>query len=305
LKELKKSQKRQEKKNLVMSAASDSFSRDVEKYAATTDNHTGEYPERVATTQSRGTSFKYDRNNIYINEVPINKDDFLYAFGGNLTVGKRKVQPQASQYGDPVPAGLAAFSCTVLTLGLTEMHARGVTLANTLIGALLTTSGLVDIIVGVLCFVVGNTWASCTFLMFGGFWSSYAFLLINIGGISEAYPTTTEYGQGIALFFLPWAIFTFCLWACTWKSTWPLSSLMFCIWFFILLFVIGQFIGSVKVYKAGGFFCILSGVLGFFNMFAGLADKSNSYFIVKPWFMPHAARPTAETSDEHDEAKED
>ncbi|KAF6014901.1 hypothetical protein HII13_000375 [Brettanomyces bruxellensis] len=73
-----------------MSAASDSFSRDVEKYAATTDNHTGEYPERVATTQSRGTSFKYDRNNIYINEVPINKDDFLYAFGGNLTVGKEK-----------------------------------------------------------------------------------------------------------------------------------------------------------------------------------------------------------------------
>ncbi len=288
-----------------MSAATDSFSRDAEKYAVTTENHAGDFSDRAPTAQSRTASFRYDKNNIYINEVPISKDDFMYAFGGNLTVGKRKATPQASQYGDPVPAGLAAFSCTVLTLGLIEMHARGVTLANTLIGALLTTSGLVDIIVGVLCFVVGNTWASCTFLMFGGFWSSYAFLLINIGGISEAYPTTSEYNQGIALFFLPWAIFTFGLWACTWKSTWPLFLLMFCIWFFILLFVIAQSIGSVKVYKAGGFFCILSGVLGFFNMFAGLADESNSYFTVKPWFMPHAARPSTESSDESTEAKED
>lgn len=213
-----------------MSAASDSFPRDVEKYVIEEDRHTEDYPERVDTNQTRGTSFRYDKNNIYINEVPINKDDFMYAFGGTLTVGKRKTTPQASQYADPVPAGLAAFSCTVLALGLIEMHAQGVTIANSLIGAMLTTSGLVCFTVGILCFIIGNTWACCTFMMFGGFWSSYALLLMDVGKLKEAYPTSAEYGQSVALFFLPWALFTFILWACSWKSTWPLFLMMFFVW---------------------------------------------------------------------------
>ncbi|VEU19904.1 DEKNAAC100432 [Brettanomyces naardenensis] len=268
---------------------SDSFNRDLEK--ATTN---GEAIHNITTTQSKATTFRHDRDNIYINDVPINKDEFVYAFGGNLNVGKRKSTPQSRTYADPVPAGLAAFSATVVSLGLVQMHAKGVTVANVLLTCCLTTSGLVDLIVGVLCFVVGNTWASCTFLMFGGFWSSYSFLLMNVGSIAESYPTVAEYNQAIGIFFLPWTIFSFGLFACTWKSTYPLFFLMFCVWFFILLFTIGQFMGSVPVYKAGGFFCIMSGVLGFFNMFAGLADKSNSYFVVKPWFLPQAATPPEE-----------
>ncbi len=281
---------------------SDSFSKDVEKYTVTAEDQSADYPERVITNQSRATSFRYDKKNIYINEVPIPKDDFVYAFGGSLNVGKRVSTPQEKQYADPVPTGLAAFSCTVFPLGLILMHAGGVTVSNVLIGAFLTTSGLVDLIVGILCFIVGNTWACCTFLLFGGFWSSYALLLMDVGGVSASYPTTAEYDKSIALFFLPWAIFTFCLWACTWKSTWPVFLLMFVVWIFILLLVIGQFIGSVKIFKAGGFFCFMAGVLGLYNMFAGLADESNSYFIMKPWFMPHAARPN---TDEEQNIEED
>ncbi|GME79425.1 unnamed protein product [Ambrosiozyma monospora] len=61
---------------------------------------------------------------------------------------------------------------------------------------------------------------------------------------------------------------------------------MFCVWMFILLFCIGQFLGSVKVYKAGGFFCLMSGVFGMYNVYAGLADPTNSYFVVKPLPLP-------------------
>jgi len=51
-----------------MSAATDSFSRDAEKYAVTTENHAGDFSDRAPTAQSRTASFRYDKNNIYINE---------------------------------------------------------------------------------------------------------------------------------------------------------------------------------------------------------------------------------------------
>ncbi|QPG76447.1 hypothetical protein FOA43_003836 [Brettanomyces nanus] len=155
-------------------SGSESFNPDIEKYPDTNGPAIGASIQNVATAQSKAITFHHDRDNIYINEVPINKDEFLYAFGGTLNVGVRKATPQSKEYGDPVPAGLAAFSCTVVSLGLVMMHARGVTAANAL----------------------------------------------------------------------------------------------------------------------------LAGVLGFYNMYAGLADKTNSYYTVQPWFLPHAATPDAATPDE-------
>jgi succinate-acetate transporter protein len=239
-------------------------------------------------------SFRHDDDHIYINEVPISKKEFTEAFGGAFEVGPREKTKELIEYANPVPAGLGAFSASAISLGLVQMHARHVHAANTLLGAFLTTSGLGEIIVGILCFVIGNTWAACTFLMFGGFWSSYAFVLMNVGGIAESYATTDEYAQSVAIFFLPWAIFSFCLWLCTLRSTLALSTLMFFIWFFVFLFTIAQFIGSVKLFKAGGFFAILAGVLGFYNMFAGLADRTNSYFVIKPIPLPNQYDPAKE-----------
>jgi succinate-acetate transporter protein len=240
------------------------------------------------------TSFRHDNENIYINDVPINKKEFTLAFGGTFEVGAREKTRELIEYANPVPAGLGAFSASAISLGLVQMHAREVHAANTLLGAFLTTSGLVEVIVGILCFIIGNTWASCTFLMFGGFWSSYAFVLMDVGGISESYSSSYEYGQSVAIFFLPWALFSFFLWICTFKSTVALSLLMFLIWFFVLLFTIAQFIGSVNLFKAGGFFAIFAGCVGFYNMLAGLADKSNAYFTIKPMPLPNDYDPATE-----------
>ncbi|TID30892.1 hypothetical protein CANINC_000484 [Pichia inconspicua] len=251
-------------------------------------------PMPPITNTPTNTSFRHDKDNIYINDVAIPKKEFTQAFGGTLEVGPREKTTEMIEYGNPVPAGLGAFSASALSLGLVQMHARGVTGANTLLGAFLTTAGLVELIVGILCFIVGNTWASCTFLMFGGFWSSYAFVLMDVGGIAASYATPNEYAQSIAIFFLPWAIFSFGLWICTFKSTLALSALMFTVWLFVFLFTVAQFIDSVRVFKAGGFFSILAGVLGFYNMQAGLLDKSNSYFTFKPIPLPNDYNPAEE-----------
>ncbi|KAG0670530.1 hypothetical protein C6P40_004204 [Pichia californica] len=265
-----------------------SFNEDLEKQQTDSNSNDG-FPK--VNHQLTNKSFHHDDDHIYINNVPINKREFTAAFGGTFEVSAREKTQELKDYANPVPAGLAAFSASAISLGLVQMHAKSVTHANTLLGAFLTTSGLVEIIVGVLCFIIGNTWASCTFLMFGGFWSSYAFVLMDVGGIAESYSSTDEYAQSISLFFLPWAMFSFFLWICTWKSTVALSLLMFSIWFFVLLFTIAQFISSINLYKAGGFFAIFAGCLGFYNMLAGLADKSNTYFIIKPILLPNQPKP--------------
>lgn len=266
-----------------------SFNEDLEKQGNDSTGSNEGFP-RVDHELSH-KSFRHDDDHIYINNVPIKKTDFTRAFGGTFEVAPRRRTREMKEYGNPVPAGLAAFSASAISLGLVQMHAKHVEHANTLLGAFLTTSGLVEIIVGVLCFVIGNTWAACTFLMFGGFWSSYAFVLMDVGGIAASYSSTSEYGQSVALFFLPWSLFSFFLWICTFKSTVALSLLMFMIWFFVLLFTIAQFISSVNLFKAGGFFAIFAGCVGFYNMLAGLADKTNTYFTIMPINLPNQATP--------------
>lgn len=259
-----------------------SLNEDLEKQA--TDSNDG-FPR--VDHQITHQSFRHDNDNIYINNIPINKTEFTKAFGGTFEVSPREKTRELKEYGNPVPAGLGAFSASAISIGLVQMHAKNVHHANILLGAFLTTSGLVEIIVGILCFIIGNSWACCTFLMFGGFWSSYSFVLMDVGNISSNYSSTYEYNMSIAIFFLPWSLFSFFLWTCTWKSTLALSTLMFSIFFFVFLFTISQFISSINLFKAGGFFAIFAGCLGFYNMLAGLADKTNTYFVIKPILLPN------------------
>ncbi|CDK28369.1 unnamed protein product [Kuraishia capsulata CBS 1993] len=242
-----------------------------------------------ARQASTNSTFRHDENHIYINDTPIDKRDFMYAFGGTFTTGL-STRPRRT-FGNPVPAGLAAFSCTTITLGLVQLQARHVSEATVLLGSCFFCSGLVEIIAGIWCLILENTWASTVFLMFGGFWMSYACVLTSGFGIGAAYATTEEYSQAIALFYTPWAIFSFLLWICTFKSTLSMCLLMFLIWFFVLLFTIAEYTGSVGTAKAGGVFCLLSGLCGLYNCLAGMADTSNSYFTLKPFYLPGAARP--------------
>lgn len=265
---------------------SDSAEVDLEKQV-TSDSIPEDMPKTYPTLSQQ--SFRHDNDNIYINEVPISKKEFVTAFGGALEVGARVHTSNSLDYANPVPAGLAAFSASAMSLGFVLMRAKGVTHSNVLLGAFLTTSGIVEIIVGVLCFIIGNTWGACTFLMFGGFWSSYSFILMDVGHISAAYSSTKEYQEVIGFFILPWCLFSFALWLCTVKSTVALTSLMFFVWLFLTLITISYFINSVEVFKATGFFCILAGLLGFYNMYAGIADKTNTYLIFKPTPLPNYA----------------
>lgn len=258
-------------------------------------------PELISPGASRqgrkDSCFTYDHDYIYINDNAIKKEDFKYAFGGDLNPG---LNTSTRSYGNPVPAGLCAFSLACFSLGLINLQARGVTDPSILIGAFFFSAGIVEGISGIWCLVLENTWGGTVLLCFFGFWTSYGLILCDAFDILSTYSLeagTGTFENAIGLFLAAYVVFAFLIWLCTLKSTWPFTILFFDIFFFILLLDIGALTGNVNVTKAGGAFCFLAGILGFYNAFAGMADRSNSYFVIKPSFMPGAITPKDKPED--------
>lgn len=235
------------------------------------------------------TLVTHDRDYVYINDMQINKEQFLYAFGGNLNPGE--TVSTRRNFGNPAPAGLCAFGMCCVTLGLINMQLKGITNSSILIGTCFFSAGIIELVCAIWCLILENTFAATVFFCFFGFWSSYGCILGNVLGLQDAYATTKEWNDALGLFTLLYVFFTFIIWICTLKSTWPFTILFFNIFLFVLLFDIAYFTQSVPVTKAGGFFCLLAGLLGLYNAFTGLSEPSNSYFTVKPLYMPGAARP--------------
>lgn len=79
---------------------------------------------------------------------------------------------------------------------------------------------------------------------------------------------------------------------CTVKSTVIFFSLFLSVDLAFLLLAIGYMTRNameepnVHLLKAGGFFALLAAFLAWWAAFAGVADTSNSFFIVPVWHFP-------------------
>lgn len=89
-----------------------------------------------------------------------------------------------------------------------------------------------------------------------------------------------------------WFIFTFILVLCTLKSTVAFFLLFFFLDLTFLLLGIAYLrpengLPNLKIQKAGGLFGLLSAFAAWYNALAGIADTSNSFFIIPvahfPW----------------------
>jgi succinate-acetate transporter protein len=165
---------------------------------------------------------------------------------------------------------------------------------------------------------IGNTFGATVLSSYGGFWMSLAITFIpggfNIeGALIEAdngspimfYNAFAIYlmvclsydlmrrGAKSANFHQGWFIFTFLIMLCTVKSTVAFFSLFFFVDLAILLIALGYFFPTVeglpnsKLLEAGGLFALLGAFLAWYNALAGIADSSNSFFLVPvihfPW----------------------
>ncbi|CAR24413.1 putative ammonium permease ATO3 [Lachancea thermotolerans CBS 6340] len=228
-----------------------------------------------------------DGDFVHLGDRTYRRAELANAFAGELNPGIHPRPP--TNLANPVPLGLASFSYCALVLSLLNAQVRGVTNGNIVITASLFFGGCIELFAGLLCYPIGNTYAMTVFGSFGGFWISYGALVMDQFGILASYADEPEMMANAMGFFLAgWTVFTFLMLMCTLKSTWGLFLLFFFLELTFLMLTIGAFVSSENVTKAAGYFGILSSVCGWYSLYSGIADPSNSYFPIRAYYMPNA-----------------
>jgi len=215
------------------------------------------------------------------------------AFGGAFQPGLYRAPKKG--IANPAPLGLSAFALTTFVLSLINLRTRNVTEPNFVVAAAYGYGGLVQLLAGMWEMAVGNTFGATALSSYGGFWISVAIVLTPGGfGIADALGggTSPAFLDSFGFFLMGWFIFTFLLLLCTLKSTVAFFSLFFTLDLAFLCLGIGYLdrehgAPRVSAIKAGGVFGLLAAFLAWYNAFAGIADSSNSFFVVPvahfPW----------------------
>lgn len=151
--------------------------------------------------------------------------------------------------------------------------------------------GLVQLIAGIWEIALENTFGGTALCSFGGFWLSFAAIYIPWFGILDAYKDSdNDLNNALGFYLLGWAIFTFGLAVCTMKSTIMFFALFFLLAITFLLLSIGHFVGKVGVTRAGGVLGVIVAFIAWYNAYAGVATKQNSYLLARPIPLPSTER---------------
>jgi succinate-acetate transporter protein len=225
----------------------------------------------------------------------------LAAFGGEYQPGLYK-SVENRKFANPAPLGLCAFALTTFVLSAINCGARGVNVPNVVVALAFGYGGLVQLLAGMWEMAVGNTFGATALSSYGGFWIAWALLFTPSLNILGSYPSASAPVAGddpdmvasaLGFFLTGWFIFTTILLLCTLRST---------VMFFLLFFTLdlaflmlacswyaadnGNADASTKLQQAGGGFGMLAAFLAWYNAFAGIADSSNSFFLLPVFHFP-------------------
>ncbi|ELR03525.1 hypothetical protein VC83_03401 [Pseudogymnoascus destructans] len=222
----------------------------------------------------------------------------LPAFGGEFQPGLYK-EISHRKFANPAPLGLSAFALTTFVLSLINLQTEGVTAPNFIIALAFGYGGLVQLLAGMWEMAVGNTFGATALSSYGGFWISFAIILTPGGfAIGDAYKNKDDFNHAIGFYLAGWFIFTSILLICTLRSTVAFFLLFFTLDLAFLFLTIGHLqlqdagVGKPKItqvgcIKAGGVFGLLAAFFAWYNALAGIADTSNSFFVIPvahfPW----------------------
>ncbi|KAK6433740.1 Meiotically up-regulated protein 86 protein [Oleoguttula sp. CCFEE 5521] len=217
----------------------------------------------------------------------------LPAFGGEFQPGLYK-STEGRKFANPAPLGLSAFALTTFVLSCINLGTRGIGEPSLVIGAAFAYGGLVQLLAGMWEMAVGNTFGATALSSYGGFWIGTA-IILTPGGFEiistleekSPYPFLNSFG----LYLMGWFIFTTILLICTLRSTLAFFLLFFTLDLAFLMLGIGYLENSsggpnAVCIKAGGGFGILAAFLAWYNALAGIADSSNSFFLIPVLHFP-------------------
>lgn len=245
-------------------------------------------------------------------QMRTNGADHLPAFGGEFQPGLYK-GVENRKFANPAPLGLSAFALTTFVLSLINMGAGGVTAPNIVVALAFGYGGLVQLLAGMWEMAVGNTFGATALSSYGGFWLSYA-IILTPGGFAIVESIEKEGGvpalnDSLGFYLFGWWIFTTVLLVCTLKSTVAFFSLFFTLDLAFLFLAIAHVVQTPTgkpnhaLTVVGGVFGILAALLAWYNALAGIADTSNSFFIIPvahfPWSAKGRERRGLDTNKDH------
>ncbi|KAL4918975.1 acetate permease A [Aspergillus aurantiobrunneus] len=231
------------------------------------------------------------------------KEAVLRPFGGEFQPGLYK-SVESRKIANPAPLGLSAFALTTFVLSAINMGARDITQPNIVIALAFGYGGLVQLLAGMWEMAIGNTFGATALSSYGGFWISFA-IVLTPGGFNIEHGLMEEYGDAMfynsfGLFLMGWFIFTTIMLFCTLRSTVAFFLLFLFLDLAFLLLGVGYIqrdaagAPNPPVIKAGGFFGLLAAFAAWYNALAGIADSSNSFFVIPvahfPWSPTGRAR---------------
>ncbi|KAA8576102.1 hypothetical protein EYC84_006264 [Monilinia fructicola] len=203
------------------------------------------------------------------------------AFGGEFQPGLYKPTTER-KFANPAPLGLSAFALTTFVLSLVNVGTAGVTQPNIVVALAFGYGGLVQLLAGMWEMAVGNTFGATALSSYGGFWLSSP--SCSPLGVLRLYNHTKPPDQASTI------------------STMHLDSSSWDVAFFLLFFTLDLAflmlgIGHLQAdsagapqsgsIKAGGYFGLFAAFIAWYNALAGLADDSNSFFVIPvahfPW----------------------
>ncbi|EPQ32310.1 uncharacterized protein PFL1_00506 [Pseudozyma flocculosa PF-1] len=187
------------------------------------------------------------------------------------------------KFANPAPLGLFGFAATTFTLSMYNIAARGVESPNVVTGLALGYGGLAQFLAGMWEFAAGNTFGATAFASYGGFWFSYAVILIPWFGVAESAASPSgvaesQLADALGIYLAAWFIFTAIMLIASFRSSVGLVSLFFFLDLTFLLLFIAEFSGKTAVKTAGGAFGILTAAIAWYVGAAGLLTPDTSFF---------------------------
>ncbi|KAH8179851.1 hypothetical protein LIA77_01370 [Sarocladium implicatum] len=195
------------------------------------------------------------------------------------------VLTKQQQFGDAGPLGLSAFGFTTFVMALFNLSAGGVGVPNLIIGPGLIYGGLGQLLAGMWDMASGKTVSATISSAYGCFWMSFAVILIPGFGVREAYNNDADYYKANGFFMLGFFVFSLAVTMVSMKGTYPFLTLTILVnftWLFLSIANLktdenGQPDEVFK--KMGGAFGLLVAFTAWYNMYAGLANDTNSFFV--------------------------
>ncbi|KAI1077612.1 GPR1/FUN34/yaaH family-domain-containing protein [Whalleya microplaca] len=267
--------------------------------ASATDNHSAPAVEKEAgvgaptgaDVNGATATQRYDYGGNPLLHAHTGNEPRFAAFGGEFQPGLYRATT-SRKLANPAPLGLSAFALTTFVLSLVNVGARGISVPNVALALAYGYGGLVQLLAGMWEMAVGNTFGATALSSYGGFWISYAILLTPAFHALDKYGTAEE-ASVLGFFLTGWFIFTFLLLMCTLRSTVMFFLLFFTLDLTFLMLACSEYAkangaagSAVTLQQAGGGFGLLAAFLAWYNAFAGMADSSNSFFLIPVFHFP-------------------